>query len=59
MFLNRSIIPQCNGYEQRPKGLCGQELSGKASERRQHVSQVMKTEQAMTKSRRKTCTGKL
>lgn len=44
MFPDRSVMPQCNGDGQRPKGSQERDLSGKASERRQHLNQVMKTQ---------------
>lgn len=59
MFLDRSITPQHNGYEQNPEGSRRRDLSGKASERRQHLSQVTKTQRALAESRRKTCLRRL
>lgn len=57
MFLGGSITPQHNGYGQCPEGSRGRDLSGKASERRQRLSQV--TKRALAESRRKSCLRRL
>lgn len=59
MFLDASITPQHNDYEQSPEGSRGRDLPGRASERRQHLSQITKTQRALAASRRTTCLRRL